>query len=109
MSNVPIAGLCGGRTAQGYCERRPLQGSKRCKRHNGRPLVGAANPAFKTGRHSKYLPPRLQDRYQEALRDATLLSVRDEIALLDARLEDLLRRADTGEAGKIWERLKQQR
>jgi len=44
-----------------------------------------------------------------ALTDPTMLSAREDIALLDARLEDLLRRADTGEAGKTWERLKQAR
>jgi hypothetical protein len=58
-------------------------------------------------RYGKYLPPRLQDRYQEAIQDPTLLQSREDIALMDARLQDLLRRADTGESGRIWQQLKQ--
>jgi len=112
MSSEPLPGKCAARRQDGtYCERWPYTGWKRCKKHGspGAPNRGlmAQNPY--PSRHSKYLPPRLQERYQSALVDPTMLSVRDDIALMDARLEDLLRRADTGEAGKTWERLKQAR
>jgi hypothetical protein len=110
MSSAPIPGRCAHNRPDGtFCERWPLNGKKRCKRHGGAAPVGVQNGRWVTGRYSKYLPPRLQERYQFALSDPTMLSVRDDIALLDARLEDLLRRADTGEAGKIWQRLKQQK
>jgi hypothetical protein len=70
--------------------------------HGGKTPVGAALPQFKTGRYSKYIPDRLAARYQEAQDDPQLLELRAEVALIDARLADLLARVDTGEAGAAW-------
>jgi len=53
-------------------------------------MVGPANPAFKHGRYSQVLPVGLQARYHEALADADLLSLRDEVAVLEARIGELL-------------------
>lgn len=75
--------------------------------HGGKALSGIAAPALKTGRYSKHLPTRLMDRYQEARIDADLLALRDDIALLDARLEDVLAKVDTGEAGETWRALQE--
>lgn len=73
--------------------------------HGGASLVGMAGPSFTTGRRSKYLPPRLLASYQAAIADPELLNLRDELALTDARLNDLLERADTGESGETWRTL----
>lgn len=110
-SSQPEPGRCNRRYPDGnYCHKWPLKGKTRCAKHGANlEVAGPGNPAYKHGRYSKYMPPRLQERYQVALQDPTLLSSREDIALLDARLEDLLRRADTGEAGKTWEQLKQAR
>lgn len=80
-----------------------MKGSKRCRMHGGASLKGIASPAFKHGRYSKTLPPRLLEHYNTAVQDQELLSVREDIALVDARLADLLKRVDTGESGKLWE------
>jgi hypothetical protein len=48
------------------------------------------------------LPGRLLERYKEAQSDPDLLAARDEIALIDSRLTDLLSRVDTGESGSLW-------
>jgi hypothetical protein len=61
-----------------------------------------ASPNLKHGRHSKYLPARLLERYQEALDDSVLLELRAEIGLLDTRLAELLERVETGESGGAW-------
>lgn len=71
--------------------------------HGGKSLVGAASPTFTTGRYSKYLPQRLTERYQQAVQDTELLALREEVALLDARLADLLSRVDAGESGQMWQ------
>lgn len=84
------------------CQRPAMTGKTVCYHHGGKSRAGLAAPAFKTGRYSKYLPARLLDRYEAALADDTLLELREEIALLDARLVDLLSRVDTGEAGGLW-------
>lgn len=70
--------------------------------HNGGALKGAGHPSFKHGRYSKYLPARLLDRYEAARDDPNLLAMDDEIGLIDARLGDLIKRADSGESGQIW-------
>lgn len=74
--------------------------------HGGKSLKGLASPNYKTGRWSKYAPSRLLAKYDEARSDSELLSMREEIALLDARLSDLLQRVDTGEAGSLWKQAK---
>lgn len=57
-----------------------------------------ASPAWKTGKFSKFLPTRLLSRYQDALNDSELLALRDEIALLDTRLAELISRVNTEES-----------
>jgi hypothetical protein len=51
------------------------------------------------------MPTRMAARYQEAQADPDLLVLRDEIALLDSRLADVLSRVDTGESGALWSQL----
>jgi hypothetical protein len=51
------------------------------------------------------LPTRLLARYREAEKDAELTSLRSELALVDARVADLLSRVDTGESGARWQAL----
>ncbi len=70
--------------------------------HGGKSLGGVASPLYRTGRYSKYLPARLAGRYQEAQADGELLALREDIALTDARLADVLSRVDTGESGALW-------
>lgn len=62
----------------------------RCRLHGGRTPAGVASPHFKTGRYSKVLPARLLERYQTALADPDLLAMHDEIALLDAQLQEIV-------------------
>ena len=75
----------------------------RCRMHGGNAKRGAGSGTFKTGKYSKYLPDRLSSRYLEAVNDPELLALRDDIALIDARLAEVLGRIDTGESGKVWE------
>jgi len=62
--------------------------------------MGVASPSFRTGRYSKSLPDRLAGRYTEALSDSKLLELRDEVALTDARLNELLRHLDGGKSAQ---------
>src|SRR5690606_35293513 len=94
---------CGAKTRAGTpCRQHPVPGRERCRVHGGLTLRGADHPNHKTGRWSKDLPTRLAARYHEALKDAKLLELRDELAIIDARLSDQLATLDTGEAGAIW-------
>jgi hypothetical protein len=78
---------------------------KVCQVHGGATPRGIASVHYKTGRYSKYLPQRMREAYALALDDPQLLEQREQIAVLDARLFDLLGRVDTGESGALWQRL----
>lgn len=73
--------------------------------HGGSSPRGVAAHLFKTGRRSKFLPTRLAAQYKEALIDPDLVTLRDELALVDVRLNELLTRVDTGESGAAWAQL----
>lgn len=93
---------CGAKTRSGTpCKRPPLLNG-RCKLHGGKSPAGLASPHFATGRYSKAIPARLLAKYEQAQTDPDLLALREEVALLDARLADLLARVDTGESGALW-------
>ena len=70
--------------------------------HGGKTPRGPASVHWKTGRWSKFLPSRLLTHYRAAGLDPELLSLREEVALVDARIMDLLTRVDTGESGALW-------
>ena len=84
------------------CKNWASRGMKVCHIHGGKTPRGIAAPTFKNGRYSKHLPTRLTEKYEASLKDPRLLELRDEIALTDGRLEDLLKRVDTGESGGLW-------
>lgn len=93
---------CEAKTRAGTpCKRAPMANG-RCSLHGGKTPGGIASPQFKTGKYSKYLPSRLLERYQVAAKDSDLLALREDIALIDARISDLLSRVDTGESGALW-------
>lgn len=106
-THAPVPARCGAKTRGGEpCRRAPIVGGNgRCYMHNGRAATGMAASGFKTGKYSRYLPARLLERYAESERDADLLALRGDIALVDARLADLLTRVDTGESGAVWRAL----
>lgn len=87
------------------CKAQAITGKRVCRVHGGMTPSGLASPHYKTGRYSKSLPARLAGHYAEAQSDAALLELRDEVALTDARLADLLGRVDTGESGALWQAL----
>jgi hypothetical protein len=49
-----------------------------------------ASPLTKTGRYSRDLPTRVAARYESALADPTLLSLRDDVAVLQAAITDIM-------------------
>jgi hypothetical protein len=89
------------------CRDHAMKGCKVCYHHGGRSLVGEANPSFSHGRYSQFLPTRLAAKYAAAERDPKLLSLQSELALLDARLADVLSRVDTGEHRERWQALQE--
>ena len=87
------------------CKANAMKGKDVCRHHGGKSKVGAEVATYRDGRYSRYLPERLAARYEEASRDTELLSLREDVALLDARLSELIGQADTGESGAAWARV----
>ncbi len=87
------------------CKRHAVPGRNVCAIHGGKTPRGFALPQSKTLKYGASLPTRLKARYEESERDPELLYLRDDIAVVDARLEDLIKRVDTGESGALWEAL----
>jgi len=77
----------------------------RCRIHGGATPVGVMSAQFTSGKYSKDAPTRLLAAYERARQDPQLLENREEIALMDARIQDLLRRVDTGESSVAWRKI----
>jgi len=88
------------------CRDKAMIGRTVCYHHGGKSPQGIASATIKTGRYSKHLPTRMLADYEGAKLDTELLALQDEIALIDARLVDLLKRVDTGESGATWKQLR---
>jgi hypothetical protein len=100
---------CGANNKQGGICKSPAMANGRCRMHGGKTPVGVGLPQTRTGRYSKHLPLRLAECYQEAIADPELLSVREDVALLDSRLNDVMASASNQESGELWNSLKEAR
>lgn len=89
------------------CKRPAVKGMTVCRYHGGKTPVGIAAPGFVHGRRSKHMPSRLLELYSEALQDPEQLALTDDIALVDTRISELLRRIDSGESGEAWKRARE--
>jgi galactokinase len=88
------------------CKRHATPGMKVCRMHGGKTPVGAAAAAFKHGRYSKILPTVMAEHYQRAKDDQEWMSLREEIALVDARIAEVLAGAAAVKSQRpqpIWE------
>ena len=87
------------------CGAHAVTGRAVCHHHGGKTPAGVASPHFRHGRHSRRLPTRLAARIAEAGADPEWGSLRAEVALLDARIADLLlglAGAGPGEERRRW-------
>lgn len=83
------------------CGSFPMANGK-CRVHGGATPSGFAAPQTKAGRYSKHLPTRLAERYETARADPDLLALRDDIALIDSRLGEVVANLNTGESKAAW-------
>lgn len=87
--------VCGAKTRRGTpCQARPCANG-RCAVHGGLTPSGIASPHFKHGKRSRYLkdlPHELRAGYKAALADPELPALGGELALLEVRIGELLRK-----------------
>lgn len=96
-------GLCKQHDRQ--CRRWPTIGREFCKLHGGHAARGIAHGNYKHGKFTKHLPVSLAAKYNAAREDKELLSLKDDIAIAEAREVELFEMIDTGESGKVWKKL----
>lgn len=95
---------CGARTRDGgTCDNPPMKERTRCRMHGGATPRGLASPHHKHGRRSRALPQHLLDRYEDALADSELLSIREDVALLTALIDDKLAQWANSNQGPNWQ------
>lgn len=70
----------------------------RCYHHGGNTPSGIASPHYKHGRNARFVPKHLTSTYYKLIADPDLLSLRHDIALLDARRDSLLEQLSSGES-----------
>ncbi|CAN5692268.1 hypothetical protein BH24GEM1_BH24GEM1_31800 [soil metagenome] len=73
------------------CRSPAVTGRATCRMHGGTAPRGVASHSWRHGRYSKAVPARLLASYQDALGDPDLVALRDELALTDARMQEVLR------------------
>jgi len=99
---------CAAKNRRGeQCGKGAVPGKTVCRLHGGATPCGGGSPHWKHGRYSKALPAHLLQRYEEGRHDGELLALRDEVALVDTRIDELLKKVDTGESGDRWALLRQ--
>ena len=87
---------CGAKTrAGGKCKQRAMKNGK-CYTHGGKSVSGIASLNFKTGLHSKYLPKKLQERYNAALENPDLLNLKHDVALIRTLTNEQLSQMEQG-------------
>ncbi len=79
----------------------PAMRNGRCRMHGGKTPRGVELPQFSHGRYSKAVPDRLSMRYEEALSDEDRHDLRHEIALSEAKIDDLLAGMGRGESASL--------
>jgi hypothetical protein len=117
-SDAPLAPwMCGAKSKRsGKPCRAPAMANGRCHIHGGKSLGGLASPTFKTGAHSRnlaaHLPPNLRARFEAAMADRELLSLRECVALTDLRLQESLDHLNSSDSAsfrahllQLWEKL----
>lgn len=85
---------CGAKTRNGTPCKGLAMPNGRCKRHGGKSRKGAAHGRYVHGRYVKSIPKELLSSYNQAMEDTDLLSLKDEICVLTARISRLMERMD---------------
>lgn len=101
--------VCGAwrRKARKYCTKAPSVGRNRCELHGGKSLRGIASPSYKGKGLTKDMPARLAERFREAQQDDELLSLRNDVALVQAMIGEQLSLISQGDSGDIFIQAKQ--
>jgi len=106
-SKRPRKGRCGAKLRKKpgqFCLAWPIRGTKRCRLHGGLTPSGFASPHFRHGKYSRHLSGAFAEAFATRLDDPELLSLRDDIAIADTRLLELVGQAQSDSSAANWKR-----
>jgi hypothetical protein len=87
------------------CKRHATPGRTVCHYHGGATPRGFALPQTKHGRYSNALPVRLAATYEAARQDPDLLALTDKLAVIEARLLQLMEQLEAGGGARAMARI----
>ena len=87
------------------CRNDKTMGNGRCRMHGGPARRGADHPNATNLRYSKYAPDKIVERYETMVNDPKMLTLREEIGLVRARISELLENVRDGESEETWKSL----
>lgn len=92
MNKLTESKTCGAklRNKAAYCRNKAILVNGRCRNHGGLTPKGISSPHYKHGRYSRHLPTLVRDRYYESLNDPELTALRDDLALIDIHISEVL-------------------
>jgi len=93
------------RNQHAQCPHFAVKGSNYCRWHGGGREVPALTIDTEMDRYAQHLPQDLKNRYFAAKSDPELLSARNEVELMTARIGQVLERLETGESGQAWQQV----
>lgn len=85
------------------CTRDAMLGSTKCYVHGGNTPRGIASPHYKGLDRSTHLPRGLATIFEQMASNPDLLSVRADVALVDALIANKLPKLEEGESAQHWE------
>ena len=85
-----------------------MRGKRVCHMHGGKTPSGMQSKKWKHGRYAKGVDGDMARAFYASLEDPQLLDQRREISLVDARIEDLLKRVANDESTERWKLLRRQ-
>jgi len=80
----------------------PAMQNGRCRMHGGATPRGLANASTTNGRYSQDMPTRMMDRYLISRQDPELLSLRDDVAVIETLIKEKLAAVRDGDTGPDW-------
>jgi hypothetical protein len=89
-------------SAPSVCRHLPVAGRARCRFHGGNAEIGLANVKTRTGKYSKNIGSRLIAAYQEGMRDKEHLDLKDNVAVVDALIQETLANMGGVPSAKLW-------
>jgi len=114
LHNAKGKEICGAkrRNKDATCQSTVLLPSGRCRIHGGKTPGGMENANYKHGKYSRYRlkSDELHKRFMQAIEDQNLLSLREDVALIDVKIGEIVETihepASWDEAHKAFERLR---